>query len=255
VARLAGEVRHYPDPDDATRSLATALGVDPALVVLTNGGAEAIALTASINPPGRVDEPEFSLYRRHLASVGPDAPRWRSNPNNPSGVLAAADEQAEVWDEAFFPLTTGRWTRGDDSSGRLGSLTKVWACPGLRIGYLIAPDDQSADLVRARQTAWSVNSLALAATPTLLEQTDLDGWAAQLRALQRDFAGALRGADLAVVVPDAPWLLVSDDHGARDRLAKHGIATRDCTSFGLPGTLRIAVPDAAGIERVAAALS
>jgi histidinol-phosphate/aromatic aminotransferase/cobyric acid decarboxylase-like protein len=254
VQRFAPEVRRYPDPTAATRSLAAAIDVDPARVVLTNGGAEAIALTASILPHGRVDEPEFSLYRRHLTTFHPDAPRWRSNPNNPTGVLAAADDAAVVWDEAFYPLTTGRWSRGDDTSWRLGSLTKVWACPGLRLGYLIAPNGRDADLARHRQAAWSVNSLALAVVPALLDETDLEGWAVRIRGLKADLATVLRAAGLRVEVPDAPWVLVGDDHGVRDRLAGRGIATRDCTSFGLAGTLRIAVPDAAGIERVAAAL-
>ncbi len=63
-------------------------------------------------------------------------PRFRSNPHNPTGVLAAPDDRAGVWDEAFYPLATGRWTRGDVDRGSVvvGSLTKVLACPGLRLG-------------------------------------------------------------------------------------------------------------------------
>ena len=44
--------------------------------------------------PGRVDEPEFSLYRRHLPALDPEGPRWRSNPHNPTGRLAGPDERA-----------------------------------------------------------------------------------------------------------------------------------------------------------------
>ena len=149
----------YPDPTDATAVLAAALGTSPERLILTNGGAEAIALVASTMEAGFVVEPEFSLYRRHLAAIRDDAARWRSNPSNPLGVLAQADEHAAVWDEAFYPLATGRWSRGEDESWRLGSLTKLWSCPGLRLGFVVAPDPVAAQELRHRQPRWAVNGL------------------------------------------------------------------------------------------------
>ena len=139
VAAHAGAIDRYPEPAAATAALAAAIGVPADRVVLTNGGAEAIALVAAELGAGEVVDPEFSLYRRHLAEIRPGAGRWRSNPSNPLGQLAAAADVAAVWDEAFWPLATGTWTRGDDTAWRLGSLTKLWACPGLRLGYVIAP--------------------------------------------------------------------------------------------------------------------
>jgi len=84
----ADSIARYPEPTAATSALATAIGVDPDRLVLTNGGFEAIALTARLNPVGWVEDPEFSLYRRHLHRVEHGAPRWRSNPWNPFGTLA-----------------------------------------------------------------------------------------------------------------------------------------------------------------------
>ncbi len=52
---------------------------------------------------------------------------------------------------------------------------------------------------------------------------------------------------------DANWVLV-EAPGLRERLATRGIAVRDCASFGLPGTVRIAVPGEAGLARLEAAL-
>ncbi len=153
VAAHAGAVDRYPDPAAATAALAAAIGVPVDRLVLTNGGAEAIALVAAELGAGEVVDPEFSLYRRHLAEIRHGAGRWRSNPSNPLGQLAAAADVAAVWDEAFWPLATGTWTRGDDAAWRLGSLTKLWACPGLRLGYVIAPDAAAAASVAARQTA------------------------------------------------------------------------------------------------------
>jgi histidinol-phosphate/aromatic aminotransferase/cobyric acid decarboxylase-like protein len=109
-----GALRRYPDRSDvvrATAALAAVLEVDERRIVLTNGGAEAIALVAAALGRGWVDEPDFSLYRRHLDMLDPDGPRFRSDPHNPTGRLAGDDESAAVWDEAFYPLATGRWTR------------------------------------------------------------------------------------------------------------------------------------------------
>src|SRR5215469_17794324 len=96
-----------------------------ALLLLTNGGAEAIVL-AGAELGGSVIEPDFALYPRDGGR------RWRSNPHNPTGLLAGPEVAAEVWDEAFYPLATGQWTRGDPGQVVVGSLTKLLACPGLR---------------------------------------------------------------------------------------------------------------------------
>jgi histidinol-phosphate/aromatic aminotransferase/cobyric acid decarboxylase-like protein len=252
VARHLDELGRYPDATEATAALAEALAVDVDRVVLTNGGAEAIALVAAHLGRGWVDEPDFSLYRRHLPVLDPDGPRFRSNPHNPSGRLAADDEQADVWDEAFFPLASGRWTRGD-RGWTVGSLTKLWACPGLRVGYLVAPTAAEAADVRARQPAWAVSGLACAAVPELLALTDLATWQELVADLRWELTGLLRAHDLAPRPSDANWVLV-DAPDLRAALAPHGIAVRDCGSFGLPGVVRVAVPDGTGLERLAAAL-
>jgi histidinol-phosphate/aromatic aminotransferase/cobyric acid decarboxylase-like protein len=255
VAAHLDALRRYPDPVRAEAHLAGVMGVDPDSLVLANGGAEAIALVAQVLPEGRVDEPEFSLYGRHLARVHPGGPRWRSNPHNPTGLLADPTDDADVWDEAFWPLATGTWTRGDASSGRvvLGSLTKLLACPGLRLGYVLCPDAALAAGLRERRPAWSVNGPAVAALPDLLAPVDLPKWAGEVAALRSDLASILQRAGYRPRPSDANWLLV-DDPRLRDRLARAAICVRDCSSFGMPGTVRIAVPGPEGLERIEAAL-
>lgn len=240
----------YPDSERATRALASAIGVDAERVVLTNGGAEAIALVAADLGPGWVNEPDFSLYRRHLPAVGRGAPVWRSNPRNPTGRLAGPGDNAAVWDEAFYPLATGSWTRGDAGAVVVGSLTKVFACPGLRVGYVIAPDAGFADRLRRRQPRWAVNGLAAALVPELLERADLPSWAAGIANLRADLVGMLRAHGLRPRSSDAPFVLVDGAAGLRDRLAPLGVIVRDCTSFGLLDCVRIAVPGPTGLERL-----
>jgi histidinol-phosphate/aromatic aminotransferase/cobyric acid decarboxylase-like protein len=52
---------------------------------------------------------------------------------------------------------------------------------------------------------------------------------------------------------DAPWVLV-ERAGLREQLAPFGIVVRDCSSFGMAGTCRIAVPSEVGLDALAHAL-
>ena len=256
LARHLDSLSRYPDATDASNALAKAMGVDPDRLVLTNGGAEAIALIAAELQNGWIEEPEFSLYRRHLVRVEPNAPRWRSNPNNPSGLLAGVHETAEVWDEAFWQLATGTWTRGDADDGSIviGSLTKLLACPGLRIGYVICPSEEVAAKIRSRQPQWALNGLAASGLPELLEDIDLPGWARSVAQLRGDLERLVRDVGFDPSPSDANWLLL-EAPGLRDDLAQRAILIRDCSSFGMPGVVRIAVPSEHGLERLELALA
>ena len=245
VSRYLSAIGRYPDPAAATEALAAAMGVDPDRMLLTNGGAEAIALVAA-ELGGGVTEPEFSLHPRGTGR------RWRSNPHNPTGRLAAPDEVADVWDEAFFPLATGVWSRADPGAVVVGSLTKLLACPGLRVGY-VRGEPELVDACRRRQPEWSVNGLASAALPELLDAVDLPGWSRQVAGLRARLVAELEAHGLRPRPSDANWVLV-DRAGLRELLAPQAIAVRDCASFGLPGVTRVAVPDADGLDRLAAAL-
>jgi len=254
VARYASSVRRYPDSRGARDALAGVLAIDAERIVLTNGGAEAIALVAAHQPVGDVQPPDFSLYEKHLASVQAGAPRWRSNPNNPTGLLARADEVAAVWDEAFYPLATGCWTRGDADVIVVGSLTKVFACPGLRVGYVITPTAALAHTLVTRQPEWSVNSIACALLPGLLELADLPKWARAIAAQRAQLVTLLRGHHLAPAPSDANYVLVRQARGLRNHLARRGVVVRDTASFGVADGVRIAVPDNSGLDRLSDAL-
>jgi histidinol-phosphate/aromatic aminotransferase/cobyric acid decarboxylase-like protein len=257
VAALArphlAALHRYPDVDAAEDHLATGLGLPRDRTVLTAGGAQAIALVATHLGTGWVDEPDFSLYRRHLPRLDPSAPRWRSDPHSPSGVLAGPEAAAGVWDEAFLPLAAGRWTRGRPGWA-VGSLTKAFGCPGLRLGYAVAPDAAGAEALRRARPAWAVDSLACALVPQLVALADPAGWTAALAGARRALSAVLAERGWRTLPSDSPWVLVAGAAGLRDALAPQGVVVRDCTSFDLPDHVRIAVPDGAGLERLADAL-
>ena len=254
VRRHADAVTRYPDPGAAAAALAAAIGVDEERLVLTNGGAEAIALVAAEHPCGDVDPCDFSLYARHLKWVESTGPRWRSNPRNPTGKLADRGESAAVWDEAFYPLAAGEWSRGDFGAVVVGSLTKVFACPGLRAGYVIAPAAKFASALRARQPEWSLNGLAAAILPELLAAAHLKRWAANIRQLRGILETLLRRNGLEPEPSDANYVLVRNASGVRNHLAAAGVLVRDTASFGIPGGIRVAVPGPDGLDRLGDAL-
>ncbi len=264
IARHLDAVRDYPDDGPATDVLAAALGMPADRVLLTNGAAEAIAIVAAELGPGWAEPDEFSLYRRHLhlhdrpgrRGLDEAGPRWRANPHNPRGTLAGPGSGADVWDEAFWPMSTGTWTRGDADRGAIviGSLTKLLAVAGLRIGYILCSTAAMRARLEHRRPRWSVNGLVCAALPELLDTVDLVHTARAVAAGRVDLAEVLSAHGLAVVPSVAPWLLVTGDADLRTRLARQAVVVRDCTSFAMPGTFRIAVPDAHGLGRLDEAL-
>lgn len=245
------ELDHYPDDTRATEALADAMGVDADRLVLTNGGAEAIALLGRRHPVGWADEFDFSLYRRHLEIPDPDGPLWRSDPHNPTGRLLDSDDtRAAVRDEAFYLLATGRWTRGDADTPVVGSLTKAWALPGLRIGYALCPDAEEADRLRLLRPQWSVNGMVCAALPELLDRADPAGWRDGITSLRTQLVDLLRRHGIEPEPSDVNYVWVPDATGLRERLLPEGVLVRDGTSFGHPDAVRIAVPDGDGLARL-----
>jgi histidinol-phosphate/aromatic aminotransferase/cobyric acid decarboxylase-like protein len=229
-------VHRYPDAAEATAALAEVLAVPEDAVLITAGATEAIELAARSLGGGRVAEPDFGLYPRggeHL---------FVSDPRNPTGERVDGRE-ASVVDEAFLPLVTGSWQSprlADALAGKvlaLGSFTKVFACPGLRLGFVIG----DVEPLRRLQPPWSVSSVALALVPDLLARSSLPMWSAQLADLRREMVNrAPWPADLGV----APYVSfdVGDAVTERARLVRESrVLVRDCTSFGLPDRVRVAV--------------
>jgi threonine-phosphate decarboxylase len=246
------------------------------------------ALTRTVRPRRvAIAEPTYTEYLRaallagaevtHWLAEGPDFDPepfdlegadlvWLCNPNNPTGRLWPAADVLAVWigahprtlfavDEAFLPLTV----EGDRRSlipqvGRLAnlvvlrSLTKLYALPGLRLGYAVAPLEW-AERIRAQVEPWSVNALAqIAGLAALADEeytlrtrtwlaSEASTFGARLTAVSdrlrpvRSEAGfvlvELRGRKAAEVVAE---------------LARQAIAVRDASNFvGLgPHYLRVA---------------
>ncbi|NIC07396.1 threonine-phosphate decarboxylase [Halomonas sp. DX6] len=186
-------------------------------------------------------------------------------PNNPTGTLIAFDliermlavgqrhGTTLVVDEAFIDFVTPD-ERLTPLLARyanlllLRSMTKLYAIPGLRLGYVMG-DGSAVEQIARLQLPWSVNSVAAGLVEPLLEdqgylqraQSWLDGERPWLQ-------GELETLGLRVVPSRTNFLLLQDD-GARpmsallEHLARCGVLARHTYNFtGLEGAwLRVAV--------------
>jgi histidinol-phosphate/aromatic aminotransferase/cobyric acid decarboxylase-like protein/adenosyl cobinamide kinase/adenosyl cobinamide phosphate guanylyltransferase len=219
---LERDADRYPDERAATAALAELHGRDPAEIVPTNGGAEALWLIpAALRPalavcvhPG-FTEAEAAL-RAHAIPVArvlrerargfaldPDAVPAEAdlvivgNPASPSGTLDPAATllalrrpgRVLVVDEAFMDLVPGEPAtlvreRLDDVIV-VRSLTKALSIPGLRVGYAVAAA-ALAQRLREVRPPWSSNALALAALAAAAQRPDALAAIAERSAAERE---------------------------------------------------------------------
>jgi len=212
--------------------------------------------------------PEPDAIAGHLDSLRPQLV-FLCNPNNPTGTLLPP-EMISSWarqnprtlfvvDEAYLPFAAGL-DSVLDSAGKnvlvLRSMTKDFGLAGLRVGYAVGAEEVIA-LLRRVQPPWSVNALAQAAATTSLR--DLGHRQHTLRQLaraRRELAAALTRLGLPPVPSATHFFLVrvGDAGDFRQRLLRHKMLVRDCSSFGLPDHVRIAARRPDENERLLAAL-
>jgi L-threonine-O-3-phosphate decarboxylase len=189
------------------------------------------------------------------------APRavFLCSPNNPTGTLLdreTLDRWAErfpgtlfVVDEAYHEFVEpGECAsalelvrRGRGNVAVLRSMTKAHGLAGLRLGYAVASEEIAAALKRVRPP-WNVNEPAQrAGAAALRDTTHLQRDVQRLHAGKRQLSAGLRERELRPVPSAAPFFLVpvGDAAAVRRDLLRRGLVVRDCTSFGLPGCIRI----------------
>jgi histidinol-phosphate aminotransferase len=178
-----------------------------------------------------------------------------ANPNNPTGqalplheVFDLADQARHtlfVLDEAYRDCVIDPATRETRPSPpnvlRLRSLTKAHGLAGLRLGYALGAPEVLA-VLQGVQPPWSVNALAQAAGLAALgDENHLRESLRQSCEAKADLIEQLRRHRLDPVPAATLFflLLVGDAARTRSALLRRGILVRDCTSYGLPGHIRI----------------
>jgi threonine-phosphate decarboxylase len=213
------------------------------------------------------EEPTFGEYALSACLAGASRSGYRDgaavfficNPNNPTGILrtraemTALLESAEAGgsqifaDEAFIELADPSQTVADVKSDHLfilRSLTKSFGVPGLRFGYGFG-DPDTVEQIELLRPPWSVNAFAEAfAIAAFRKYRELDASRDYIRRERLRLSQALTKMGLTYAPSSANYLLIDTRRSAPvlcEQLLHRGILVRDCTSFGLPTSIRIAV--------------
>ena len=264
-------IRSYPEP--SPRSLEALIaekhGVSPDEVLVTNGATDAIYLIAQAfrdQSTFKVFPPTFSEYedacRLFDCQEADDAALcWLCNPNNPTGevfpisyIEALASKHALlVLDQSYEDYTLAPMLSAKDAVSmgnvlQLHSMTKQYAIPGLRIGYVVGASPLIRAL-RAHFRPWSVNALAIEGAKYLVRLNPplIPSLTSYLQETQRlrSRLSSRAGIDCADTQTNF-FLCTIHPHTAadlKDYLAQHhGILIRDASNFrGLtPHHFRIA---------------
>lgn len=199
------------------------------------------------------------------------------NPNNPTSTLWTRGELIEivevgranhctvVIDEAYLDLVEDgpaysmvERVRDYDNLLILKSLTKVYAIPGLRIGYALGPSRIIKAMTLLRDP-WSVNVLAQEAGTAAFQESEYLSRLRELVQVERQYLyeELSKIAGLEPVYPTANFILFDTGPAGisaatlQNAMATRGILIRDCTSFrGMGGNhVRITVRTRVDNER------
>lgn len=269
------EASMYPDDRyEALRGLiARTFGRKPEEVTVGNGSIELIRVFCrAVLEPGdgvRIDPPTFGEYAlsaelcgavvQERASARAERIRFLCNPNNPDGALLPRDRTMALLeecgakggylflDEAFIELSDPAASLADLRHPALfvsRSLTKAFAVPGLRFGYGFG-HPELVERMEVLRLPWTVNAVAeqfaMAAIPLLAA---LEESRRSIREERQWLEGRIRASGLTCSPSQANYLLIRLPLPApplASRLLTRGILVRDCTSFGLPESIRVAV--------------
>lgn len=261
-------ISNYPMPlaSEISTQIAQKLSIPAECVLMTNGAAEAIHLIARAyhTMKSTVLQPTFTeyadacrIYRHQVSTIYdinyiPDMSDlvWICNPNNPTGkVLPYQDlkrliinnpDKIFVVDQAYHAYTHCKLLSATDvllhnNLILLYSLTKDYAIPGLRIGYIVSNSDVIATL-KSYMVPWAVNAIAIEAAKFLLSKSDVYYDLDFLLAERCRISLMLTQLGIITYDSDTNFMLCKLPHGKasvmKDDLAKeHGILIRDASNF------------------------
>ncbi len=252
IGEAAAGLRLYPSPSalPARRAIAAHHGLDPDMVIVTNGGDELIRMCftafAGAGDTVAVTNPTYPLFlplcpvHELTASVHDLESGWRlpesfgadpaplkflPNPNSPTGAWHGRDEVSRaiarsrgvfVLDEAYVDFAPGHLL---DLLGThrnllvLRTFSKAYGLAGLRIGYGLGDPDLIAELGAVRDS-YNMNRLAIAgAAAAILDTAYLRQTVARILAARAELTSDLRELGFEVEPSAANFVLARPPAG------------------------------------------
>jgi len=274
-ASLAG---HYPDRkgEPARSTLAQEFAVPPEHILITAGaqatievifqamGWQSMAIQVPCyNEPIRCAKRAGCEVHVYESGTPPAAEmRWLTSPSNPSGAthwpfsdpsLLTPDSLSTIClDESYMPFAQRRMLGLPPHVIRIGSLTKTFCIPGLRLGYVIA-DKSIIEQLDQWLPPWPTSTVALHLLPKLLPEADVRDQ--QLIPARQRLTGLLEQHQWDVQNSEASFLLARPS-GVIPEFAKHHILVRRFPEWPqLAGWVRFGFPgDEAGWQRLEEAI-
>ena len=278
-------IRSYPEPLAASleQMIARECGISPDEVLVTSGAVDAIYLIAQTyrhEDTYRIMQPTFREYEDACRVFGyqereDGALCWLCNPNNPTGdvmataeVLALAERhRLLIVDQSYEDYTMAPLPAPADVVGRddiilLHSMTKRYAVPGLRLGYVTA-SARVISRLREQYRPWAINALSLEAGKWLVQRgetaiPDLSSYLAETQRL-RAMLNEMEGIEAQQTKTNFFLCTIQQATAAelKEYLAhEHGILIRDASNFtGLtPHHFRIATQSPAENDALVTAI-
>ena len=180
---------------------------------------------------------------------------WACEPSSPLGQADAdgrcrfsASPAVRVLDRAYEPLRlSGDFAHAGDlhKLWQLYSPNKALGLTGVRAAYAIAPLDSAADIKTMNQLcpSWPIGAHGVAMLEAWTQQESQAWLAGSLTTLRQWKKSQVElSASMGwTVLPSLANFFVCKADIDLTALRHHGINLRDCTSFGLPGHVRVSV--------------
>lgn len=184
-----------------------------------------------------------------------------ANPNNPTGQImdkaflkkllehCQENKILVVLDECFIEFCSSRDSmlpEIDEYSNLIlvRAFTKIYAIPGVRLGYLICSCEDLRNKIEKQLPEWNLSVLGQEAGVACTKQSSyLKKTVSLIREERRFLAEGIKKLGLQVFPGEANFILFYSRIPLYDSLLKRGILIRDCSNYkGLsPGYYRIAV--------------
>lgn len=116
----------------------------------------------------------------------------------------------------------------------LHSFTKMYAIPGIRIGYAVVPDKNRKEQLRKKGSSWNVNHFAqVAALACLQETTFAKETVAYIKKERQWMQQQLKELGYLVIKGEANYILFQKkgDTTLQKRMITHGILIRSCQNY------------------------